>query len=296
MLKLSEEVDNKHFVLERHNRNENSKSTDDINIKDIDSNGNVDESLPDEIAQMVNNYLKIQRDSEEKFTRPKKPSRKHFSSEVAVLPSLDYVYDIYHLETIPEDEFEKYPTNNIGFIKIVNKDLNLIPDSDEDSDFQLSDDEDSNDENYYQNDYPEDEDDDRSILFGSDNDDEKSAENLQWTKLPQEPHTSDELRSESSTPYSELFGRLEKSDNILNSLKNANIIDLDTSTYNDETYENNDDGINNMDDYQDTWEDNDEDEQYERNEFFPADRDDPLAQYRDKIFGRLQKMINEKTE
>lgn len=33
------------------------------------------------------------------------------------------------------------------------------------------------------------------------------------------------------------------------------------------------------------------DETYERNEFFKTDKDDPLAQHRDKIFGRLQNML-----
>lgn len=293
MLKLSEETDNKHFVLEQHNRNGDPNNAEITRLRDTDSYENAGESLPDEITEMVNNYLKIQRDSGGESTRPKKPSKKHFSTEVAKLPSLDYVYDIYHLETIPEDEFEKYPANNIGFIKIVNKDLDLIPDSDGDSNFQLSDDEDSNDENYYQNDYPEDEDDDRSILFGSENCDEESVENLQWTKLPEEPHTSDETNDEKFPLYSELFDRLEGSDNVLQSLKNANVIDLDTTTYNGDTY---DEEMSQIDDYHVSWEDNNEDEQYERNDFFPTDRENPLAQYRDRIFGRLQKMINEKSE
>ena len=297
LLKLSEEADNKHFVLEQHNRHGDSNNIEDINSRNIESCEDSSESLPDEIAQMVNDYLKIQKDSGEKPSRPKKPSKKHFSSEVAVLPSLDYVYDIYHLETIPEDEFDKYSTNDIGFIKIVNKDLDLIPESDGDSNFQLSDDEDSNDENYYQNDYPEDEDDDRSILFGSEVEDEESIDNLQWSKLPEEPHTSDETNNENFTSYSELFNRLEGSSNILNSLKNANVIDLDTATYNDyDAYENDDEEMNHTENYQETWDDHYEDEEYERNEFFPTDKDDPLAQYRDKIFGRLQKMINERTD
>ena len=75
------------------------------------------------------------------------------------------------MEKIHDDEVARYNNEkNIGFVKIIEHiDLvfmkKVIPMK------PVRDDEDSNDENYYQNDYPEDEDDDRSILFGSEGED-----------------------------------------------------------------------------------------------------------------------------
>lgn len=46
---------------------------------------------------MVNDYLKLNKGVEK--TERKKPSRKYFtgdSAKIASLPSLDYVFDIYH--------------------------------------------------------------------------------------------------------------------------------------------------------------------------------------------------------
>lgn len=259
-------------------------------------------NLPADIAKMVNDYLKLN-DSNingEPTKRQKKPSRKHFTTNVAKLPSLDYVYDIYHLEKIPENEEVFYQNQNVGFIKVVNKDIDLIPDEDTDNEEQLSDDEDSNDENFYQNDYPEDEDDDRSILFGSENDEfalDNDVGDSQWRKLPEVPD-SYQMRSNINNTtdnndienhqYDELFDKLEGDNDILTSLKNANIIDMDSSKYEEaeeEIYDS-EDNVN--------YNQYDEDEEYKRNEFFASDIDNPLAQHRDKIFGRLEKLINER--
>lgn len=299
LLKLSDETDNRHFVLEQHNKRKRSTEIEKIEEREKQTNEKITEDLPPEIAQMVTDYLKINKDERDVSSRQKKPSKKHFSSEIARLPSLDYVYDIYHLEQIPDDEIATYPRDDIGFIKIVNKDLELLPDSETDSNLQISDDEDSNDENYYQNDYPEDEDDDRSVLFGSDDKDEEISEDLEWTKLAEEPSNGDDNHATNSSNYSDLFDKLAGSSDILASLKNANVVDLDMTTYNNEVYEDDDD------DMEDGTEDEVEnqimnansnyenEDSYGRNEFFPTDKDDPLAQHRDKIFGKLQRMIND---
>ena len=54
------------------------------------------------------------------------------------------------MEIIPENESDKYSTNDIGFIEVMNKKLDLVPGGNGDSNFQISDDKDSNAENYYQ--------------------------------------------------------------------------------------------------------------------------------------------------
>lgn len=296
LLKLGEEADNKHFVLEQHSKKRKSSAEiEKIDERETETNGKITEDLPPEIAQMVSAYLKINKDGDEAPSKQKKPSKKHFTSEIARLPSLDYVYDIYHLEQIPEDEIATYPRDDIGFIKIVNKDLDLLPDSETDSNLQISDDEDSNDENYYQNDYPEDEDDDRSVLFGSDDKDEELSEDLEWAKLAEEPSHGEDPHPTNLGDYSDIFNKLEGSSDILASLKNSNVVDLDMTTYNDEVYDEEEAEMDADIGHQPVNGNNaDEgDDLYERNEFFSTDKDDPLAQHRDKIFGRLQKMIKE---
>ena len=172
MLKLSN-VDNRHFVLEQHGKRRRDSEDDEGNPSlEEGKNEAKDDELPPEINQMIEQYLTLtKKEKTGDNTRRKKPSKKHFTGEsakIATLPSLDYVYDIYHLESVPEDEMTRYEQQNVGFVKIVNKDMDLLPDEEEDSNNEIrSDDEDSNEENYYQNDYPEDEDDDRSVLFGS---------------------------------------------------------------------------------------------------------------------------------
>lgn len=296
-MKLSEEADNRHFVLEQHNRRRESEEIKRIDGKETEDNDKITEALPNEIAQMVNEYLKINKGNETSTARTKKPSKKHFSSEIARLPSLDYVYDIYHLEQIPEDEAVTYTREKVGFIKIINKDIELLPESDTDSNLQLSDDEDSNDENYYQNDYPEDEDDDRSVLFGASVEEEQSSDSLEWTKLAEEPRAENEAGTDQLGDYSDIFDKLEGSNDILNSLKSSHVIDLDTTRYYDEVYDDDEEEAEQMmDDKQGEIPSNNDyndEETYERNNFFPTDIDDPLAQHRDKIFGQLQKMINE---
>ncbi|CCF56120.1 hypothetical protein KAFR_0A06850 [Kazachstania africana CBS 2517] len=277
LLKLSNDNSgNKHFVLEQHakkrKRRDSNEQTNSLN----------EEELPPEITAMVSEYLKINNESSDTVQR-KKPSKKHYSSQVANLPSLDYVYDIYHLEKISDNEpFNN--TANVGFVKILNKDIDLLPDeSDEENDDFLSDEEDSNDENYYQNDYPEDEDDDRSILFGSEGEEiaSENGEVSPWPKLPEE--TPEEINT-----YQELFEKFEQSQDILQSLNSAHVIDLDMmkESYNDED-EDRDELVESGD-----YDTNENTDVYERNDFFPTDEDDPLAQHRDRIFAQLKKMID----
>lgn len=244
----------RHFVLERRGKRRRRSS---------DQDDEPEPELAPEITQMIEEHLKLSDTSPEtSLGRKKKPSRKHFTgtaAEVLTIPSSDYVYDIYHLESVPEKEFDAYKEDSdVGFVKIVYADIDLVPDEDDDlADKPLSDDEDSNEENYYRNDYPEDEDDDRSILFGSE------GEEIAITKNSAENPTES---------YDDLFSRLGNNNNILSSLNAMNFIDLD---------EGENDGYDKASDP----------------ETFPNEQDsdeDPMIAYRDRIFGKLQRMIDER--
>ncbi|KAG0670567.1 hypothetical protein C6P45_002133 [Maudiozyma exigua] len=302
LLKLSKD-DGKHFVLEQHKRKRDERESDNEIEPQLDRQHDHTDKLPDDISQMVNSYLKLQSDKTETSTQRKKPSKKRYLNSAVSLSNQDYVYDIYHLEVIPDSEMITYDTdNNVGFVKIVNKYIDLLPDDEEYSDSQIrSDDEDSNDENYYQNDYPEDEDDDRSVLFGDEGEEIAEEEDEQnknqevaslqkWGVIPSNVEEWEESKSGDQTgnnmkQYDELFDKLENSENILYSINHNNVVDVDMSDTRKAYYDEDDnleinDAITN---------DND----YERNIFFESDIDSPLAQHRDKIFGELQKKINE---
>lgn len=304
LLKLSND-DGKHFVLEQHKRKRDERESDNEIEPQSDSQHDHSDKLPDDIAQMVNSYLKLQSDKTETVSQRKKPSKKRYFNSAVSLSNQDYVYDIYHLERVPDTEMITYDMdNNVGFVKIVNKYVDLLPDDEEYSDSQIrSDDEDSNDENYYQNDYPEDEDDDRSVLFGDEGEEiaeeedeltknQEIASLQKWGVIPSNVEEWEESKSGDQTgnnmqQYDELFDKLENSENILYSVNQNNIVDVDMNDTRkayydeDESLEINDEITNN----------NDND--YERNIFFESDINNPLAQHRDKIFGELQKKINE---
>ncbi|EDO17528.1 hypothetical protein Kpol_534p7 [Vanderwaltozyma polyspora DSM 70294] len=282
---------------------------------------------------MLAKYLQLNNDDSVVEESRKKPSRKHFKGDaarIATLPSLDYVYDIYRLENM-KDEDEQLNRLKIGRVKIVNIDTELVHDEEsDDNGLNVLEDDDSNDENYYRNDYPEDEDDDRSILFGSDGE-EAIAEEETWIARQYEEQrriqqqnetghgdsvTDDYQSQDGSKPfnpqeYSGLFAKFNGSVDILKSINSSNFIDMDGQL------SNNNDNIDDDDDYDDDDDDDDvydasdyeyhvesdsnsneeqeqDQDQLKRNEFFSTDQDDPLAIHRDKIFGKLQRMIDER--
>ncbi|SMN18782.1 similar to Saccharomyces cerevisiae YDL115C IWR1 RNA polymerase II transport factor, conserved from yeast to humans [Maudiozyma saulgeensis] len=314
LLKLSND-DGRHFVLEQHKRKRDKPDSDNEIEPQLDKQGDHTDKLPTDIAQMVNDYLKLQPNNDStrlNTSQRKKPTKKRYLNSVTSLPSQDYVYDIYHLEIVPDTELITYDSdNNVGFVKIVNKYVDLLPDDEEYSDSQIrSDDEDSNDENYYQNDYPEDEDDDRSILFGeegegiADDEDEMSksqqiSELQKWGVVPSNVEEWEESKSgdqtvDNTNEYSELFNKYEDSENILYSINKNHVVDVDMDNTR-QAYYDEDDNIEINDTIRNSSANNDNDRnfEYERNTFFETDRDDPLAQHRDKIFGELQRKINE---
>lgn len=253
LLKLAAD-DHRHFVLEQRGKRRRSSTDDQDDVVHKDHKPD-DPDLAPEITQMIEQHLKLSNTTPGSPNRKRKPSKKHFTgsaAEIVSLSGIDYVYDIYHLESVPEKEFDVYKQeSDVGFVKIVYANLDLVPDEDSDTaQKRLSDDEDSNEENYYQNDYPEDEDDDRSILFGSEGEDLAVEETLTVGQ---------------ADGYEDLFNRLGENNNILSSLNAMNFIDLDA-----------DEGPSPSDREQDPDE-------------------DPMVAYRDRIFGDLQRMIDDRS-
>ncbi|CCH44676.1 putative transcription factor [Wickerhamomyces ciferrii] len=133
-------------------------------------------------------------------------------------------------------------------------------DEENDSDKHLSDDEDSNAEDFYKNDYPEDEED----YSDDEGKSESSIEILTESMINSQQQSTNEdtlaqLHEELGEEFEDLY---------------------------DELYDDEGNGPSNF-------LDNGEDLDYERQHFFLGDEDDELAQHRDKIFGKLQKMIDE---
>lgn len=298
LLKLSDEVDQKHFVLEQFKkRRRSSAESDDVAGVTKNKIEPISDKLPEEVNKMLNDYLKLNEGTAATTsTQKKKPSRKHFkgdAAKVASLPSLDYVYDIYHLEKLNADEADYLSSSAMGHIRIVNIDIDLVHDEETDEEqLVVSDDDDSNEENFYRNDYPEDEDDDRSVLFGSEGEkavaEAEDFERIRYeqsqVEAEQDAHAVNPLGDHSGViqeEYSELFSRIGASDDILKSLNRQNFIDVDSDYDDIEDDENDDDHLIGNDGFQ-------------RNLFFSSDQDDPLAIHRDEIFGKLQKMINKK--
>lgn len=197
-----------------------------------------------------------------------------------------YVYDVYQLTDAEPLTTANHPLAQIGYIRFFNdddsenNDSNILDTTQQDLDevkkpSVLTDDEDSNAESFYQNDYPSDED----------------AEGLQ------------ELNS-----FEDEFDKLNIGDGEINSGgrggggdddNDAGYVPHDGIGWDGEEYFDYGDverfmGLDEEDADEEEEDDDDVDEHdIKRNRFFKSDMDDPLALHRDKIFGKLEKMISE---
>lgn len=191
-----------------------------------------DAVVPSELSDMVQKFLDVN-DSELPNHKRKTRARRDGEVAVPIEPMSEYVYDTYHLSEPLTTA--NHPQSQIGYVRFFDEDNDLYQ-SDEDNELThrvYSDDEDSNAESFYQNDYPNDEDAEGEILENLD-----QAEELGDTD--------------------DLFDQyLESQDGPVNFLEDS------------------------------------DSEEYERQNFFPGEEEDDLAIHRDKIFGRLQRMIDE---
>lgn len=316
---------------ENINNNNNININNDVSLKNSENNRKMSQSnntnsntdtnegpieLNPELLEMLNDYLK---DNDEtainSHVKPPKRRQSSLSQETANgnnIPKFnkedvykqynnnaidekeegedvdddEYVYDVYYRDKAVNDQWE---TEHIGYIKFDDKDIDKLDENDDDL-LMNTDDEDSNDENFYRNDYPEDEDggyeDDESDLesMGLDEPSDDQDDEFMILNDKRRFSRSDVLQSEglkriSSEDYERLSEQIDekptlwgRTDDGMDDEDNTGDIDMD-DTNNDDT-----DGETN----------------FQRHSFFKTDIDDPNAIHRDMIFGKLQRMIEEK--
>ncbi|AET38849.1 Iwr1p Ecym_3362 [Eremothecium cymbalariae DBVPG len=283
LLKLAKEDENKVFVLEQHQEQQQAQALQ----KENEGSGEVDEELPLEISEMLEECLKLSAEGRDVASGRLKAGKRHSSQGyVTEMQSLEYVYDVYIREVLPEDDEFVLDEGTVGYIRIVEEQGELLPDEDELSDSQLlSDDEDSNEEHYYRNDYPDDEDDDRSILFGSESEYSEGQETRSYSIPCSEERLEDHpsLPEQDQKTFDPLFESLGGEANLLSSLNTTNYVDLDKL----------------HGEHLDTDEDDDDmskgsEASFKKYSFFPNEEDDPMATHRDKVFAKLQRMIDQR--
>lgn len=181
----------------------------------------------------------------------------------------EYVYDVYQLSATAITT-KNHPKSQIGYIKFFTDEDEEFNGSEDSYDRQLySDNEDSNAEDYYQNDYPEDED----------------------AEIDDDIHNDYKETELETEEINDLFDYVQQN--------NVSLVDSQYKSEDDADYvygqnsdEDEDDEDYDIDDELDDYEyDNDND--FERQHFFNNESDDDLAIHRDKIFSKLQKMVDE---
>lgn len=117
--------------------------------------------LSSQLNQMLDDFLSIEEDIPEKIKKrriPKLISTVDKPSLTATNDKDEFVYDVYKLlESEPLTNLN-FPQSQIGYIRFLEDEDEPLLNVEEARDLERSDDEDSNAESFYQNDYPEDED------------------------------------------------------------------------------------------------------------------------------------------
>lgn len=177
-------------------------------------------------------------------------------------PSVEYVYDVYQLSPLTSDS---HPTSLIGYVRFFDDEDNDLYQSDsaDDDKAKVSDDEDSNAEDFYQNDYPSDED---AGSLASSFDPEGSVHIV--------GHDAFEGEAEEGYDY----------------IDSQDVKDGEFENLYDQFYEGDEDDINLLDD--DHFQPESDNESFERHQFFADDNENEMAIYRDKLYGKLKKMID----
>ncbi|ODV60987.1 Iwr1p ASCRUDRAFT_75736 [Ascoidea rubescens DSM 1968] len=243
--------------------------------------------------------------------------------------SSTYVYDVYEF-TNSTDQLLNYSSvsqdmqttskidlSRIGYIRFEDEELISLLDQEDENDSEnlnnMTDDEDSNAEDFYKNDYPDNEDDDNSIIFNSNDydyneydydygyeyDDNRfneygnhrletsystSEDNKEYVDDIEDNNQQGDLKFKDIESIYKTFNKNHK--NLVTTLSH---LSLNEDRIADDSVSRGDD-----DDYYHSNESNDDNDSeiFKRNYFAPGDRDDPRAMHRDKIFGKLQKQID----
>lgn len=231
-----------------------------------------DAVIPHELADMVDSFLNVDTDASKRRKRrggkltseAENDSGDHNAEEEL---ANEYVFDVYKLSSTEPITNANFPHSQIGYIKFFDDDEYDLMQSDDDKKSDgavFSDDEDSNAESFYQNDYPEDED---AGALSETFDDEDSNEEIGPVILES---------AEAAEGHAYFNGDFQKE---------GQYDDL----YDEFFDENGDQNVNFLEDdyYQN-------EETFERQKFFNDEEEDDLALHRDRIFGKLQRMIDER--
>lgn len=231
-----------------------------------------DAVIPHELADMVDSFLNVNNDGAKRRIRrggkltseAENESQEEISQEDI---ANDYVFDVYKLSDTEPLTNSNFPLSQIGYIKFFDDDDYDLMQSDDDKKSDgavFSDDEDSNAESFYQNDYPEDEDAGVYSDTYSDDDDENYGVGPVILETAEAAEGNAYLKGEDpqEVQYNDLY---------------------------DDFFDESGRGVNFLEDdyYQN-------DETFERQKFFNDEEENDLALHRDRIFGKLQRMIDER--
>lgn len=124
-----------------------------------------EEEIPSQLHQMLDEFLTLEEELPEKLKKRRGSTMKSAEDkehEVESNPADEYVFDVYKLSANEQPLTSmNYPQSQIGYIRFFDDEESALVNVDESRDprdHALSEDEDSNAESFYQNDYPEDED------------------------------------------------------------------------------------------------------------------------------------------
>lgn len=256
-----------------------------------------DIEIPNELSDMIDNFLTLEHEDGKKKRKLRGGKNRRASNDSSSgtsstirtqlinnkeVEESQYVYDVYQLIDSEPLTSANHPLSQIGYIRFFEdeNDQSLLMNDEEDENRPsvLTDDEDSNAESFYQNDYPSDEDDGGFIINQDD-----------------ELNNDDDVKNN----HTGIHENNDDDDDDDDYDDNEGYVPHDGVGFsgNDEYYDYEElENLDNEDYYYGEDEDEDgnnmNDQKFKRNKFFDSDVSDPIAIHRDKIFGKLEKMIN----
>ncbi len=223
-----------------------------------DQNDGDGQEVSPEILDMVSSYLRKEK------TLEGNNYKRDLANERDTLNG-DYVYDVYYRK--PLDNKDLHDSGSIGYVKLSEEELEELDNNVDSDGSPNTDDEDSNSEDYYLNDYPEDED-------GELDDDS-------YEGLACEGESEAEGEGEGEWEGDNEIGVASSGlgDRFPDQTSDTQGIGRKFTAEEDEQFAEDAEDENGTD--------------FERHSFFPGDVEDPLAIHRDRIFDRLAKLIKE---
>lgn len=226
-----------------------------------------DIEIPNELSDMLDSFLSLEKNND---TKRRKRGRRNTSEESSRPTQLvnaendnveeeetQYVYDVYHLTDSEPMTSANHPLTQIGYIRFF---------------------EDENETNLLMND---EEDETKPNVLTDDED--SNAESFYQNDYPSDEDagafSEQDSLEEENEGYVPHDGVGFKGDDEYFDYEELENLDVEDNYYEDEEEEA---------DYED------ESSGFKRNQFFKSDTDDPIAIHRDKVFSKLENMINNK--